>query len=192
MMEALAKRGAAWLIKMGAIPEEERELYQYAVYSVLFGTLPILIALAWGVVLHMMPQALLLMLPFVLIRKFSGGYHLSSPTVCAVSSTLLIGGALGVVKLFSMFRWKYLLMALVLLAVVCLFCMSPIDSENRRLSKKEEEKFRQIARTLSLLSLAVFLLFWAFDIESVAVPLGIGILLPALLQLPVLLQRKAR
>lgn len=191
-MESLSKKGAAWLIRMGAVPESERELYQYAVYSVLFGTLPVLIALAWGIVLHMIPQAVLLMLPFVLIRKFSGGYHLASPTVCAISSTLLIGGALGMVKLFAMFHWKYPLLGLVLLAATCVFCVSPIDSENRKLSQQETQKFRQVARALSLLSLAVFLLFWAFDMENIAIPLGVGILLPALLQLPVVLQRKVQ
>ena len=38
----------------------------------------------------MVVEGLLMILPFMLIRKFSGGFHLKSSTVCLVSSTLLL------------------------------------------------------------------------------------------------------
>lgn len=38
----------------------------------------------------MVVDGLLMILPFMLIREISGGFHLKSSTVCLVSSTLLL------------------------------------------------------------------------------------------------------
>lgn len=45
-MERCTGKITDWLIKCGAIPETDRELYEYAIYSILLSLSPMLLALA--------------------------------------------------------------------------------------------------------------------------------------------------
>ena len=47
-MERCTGKITDWLIKCGAIPETDRELYEYAIYSILLSLSPMLLALAIG------------------------------------------------------------------------------------------------------------------------------------------------
>lgn len=178
-----------FLTREGVISHGDSALYQYAVYSLLFGLAPIAIALIWGLVFHMVGKSLLLILPFMLIRKFSGGYHLDSPVVCTVSSTVLLGLAVGAIKAIEVHGGTDLLTAAAILSVICLCVCSPIDSASRQLSEKERKLFKRIAIFMSVTMLIVYIVFLGAAKPYVAIPLGIGIVLPALLQLPAIFRR---
>ncbi len=179
-----------WLAKEGAVSNDDSGLYRYAVYSLLFGLAPIMIAVIWGLLFRMLGKSLLLILPFMLIRKFSGGYHLDSPVVCTVSSTILIGLATGAVKVIETYAGFVPLTVMTVLSVICICVCSPIDSESRQLSEKEHKLFGRVAVTISVIMLAVYVLFVSTKKWNVAVPLGVGIVLPAILQLPAVVQRQ--
>ena len=74
-MERCTGKITDWLIKCGAIPETDRELYEYAIYSILLSLSPMLLALAIGALFGSAVQGVLTITPFVILRKFSGGYH---------------------------------------------------------------------------------------------------------------------
>ena len=89
-MERCTGKITDWLIKCGAIPETDRELYEYAIYSILLSLSPMLLALAIGALFGSAVQGVLTITPFVILRKFSGGYHAKSARVCFISSSLLL------------------------------------------------------------------------------------------------------
>ncbi|WP_419013629.1 accessory gene regulator B family protein [Hominenteromicrobium sp.] len=76
MLHSLSKSVTKWLLKTGAISHNDVALYEYAVYTFFFSMLPLTVSICLGALLHMFFEALLMILPFVLIRKFSGGFHL--------------------------------------------------------------------------------------------------------------------
>ena len=90
MIRELTSGIAKWLEQEGAISGEDNGLFSYAVYSLLFGLLPIFIAVVLGLAFGMLREGLLMITPFMLIRKFSGGYHLDSPKLCVILSTALL------------------------------------------------------------------------------------------------------
>ena len=90
MITKMSSAIAKWLLHAGAISESDRELYEYAAYSFLFSLLPLCLIVILGCITGMVIEGLLMILPFMLIRKFSGGFHLKSPGICLVSSTLLL------------------------------------------------------------------------------------------------------
>ena len=66
---------ADWLILQKAITTDERELYAYAVHCLFSLLYPIVVASVIGAFLGMITEAIAMIMPFILIRKFSGGYH---------------------------------------------------------------------------------------------------------------------
>lgn len=190
MITWASSRIAEWLLRAGAISENDRELYEYAAYSFLFSLVPLLLAALLGCAAGMAAEGILMILPFLLIRKFSGGFHLKSPGLCLFFSSLLLSAFLFGVRLIAAKGCFVLFPCLVAAAAVQLFLCSPIDSEARTLSPKERAVFKRIARGMSAAFLAVYLVLLLFCPPRVSAPVGAGVVLAALLQLPCLFAGK--
>jgi len=87
MISKAASTISEWLLSSGAISEKDRSLYEYAAYSFIFSLAPLVIVAIIGSILGMLAEGIILILPFMFIRKFSGGYHLKSSRICFVTST---------------------------------------------------------------------------------------------------------
>lgn len=184
MISSISSRIVKWLLQAGAISENDRELYEYAAYSFLFSLLPLVLVIALGYISGMFLESVLLILPFMLIRKFSGGFHLQSSGVCFVSSTLLLLAFLFLIRLVSAKQCFGLFSFFVAVSAVQIFFCSPVDNEARRLSVKERLVFRKTARIMSASFFAVYIVLVLFKQTRFSVPLGAGIILTALLQVP--------
>lgn len=110
-----------------------------------------------------------------------------SPVICFFSSTALILGALGLTD--HLIRSDSTISFVVITSLsVLLICMrSPIDTDARKLSAKEICVFKKISR---ILTIAAYLLCIGLLINQSArsaIPIGMGLNLTALLQLPCLI-----
>lgn len=190
MIAKLSVMTVEWLLRAGAISENDRELYEYAAYSFLFSLLPLILVMLLGAVSGMLLEGVLMIVPFMLIRKFSGGFHLQSSGVCFVSSTLLLSAFLFLIRLVTVKQSFLLLSCFVAAAAIQLFLCSPIDNEARKLSAKERAVFKKVARIMSALLLAVYIVLGSLGLSRVSVPVGAGIILTALLQVPCFFARK--
>lgn len=189
MIDKLSASIVGWLEKEGSVTESETALYRYAAYSFIWGLLPFVIVTAWGIIFDALLESILLILPFMLIRKLSGGYHLSKPGICFATSTILLGLAVwGIKSIDSTVVTKELTIA-VILSVICICTFSPIDSDARWLSAKEIQVFGRAARAIAIIMLIVYIIFVSIGRNKIAIPVGIGIILPAGLQVPVLIRQ---
>lgn len=188
MITTIAAAVSDWLVAQGAVTDKDKSLFAYAVYSFLFGLMPVLIIVVLGLIFSMLTEGLLLITPFMLLRKFSGGYHLKSPLVCVISSISLLTLALLSVRLITTYSTVLILSTLVIFSSVVLFVLSPIDSEARRLTARETRVFRLIARVMTSVFLVAYFLFFLFGHTSIAAPIGVGMIVPAILQLPCIIQ----
>lgn len=89
----------------------------------------------------MVVDGLLMILPFMLIRKISGGFHLKSSTVCLVSSTLLLSFFLFLIKVVTTKVRVIIFTCFVIASSIQIFLCSPIDNEARKLNEKERRAF---------------------------------------------------
>jgi accessory gene regulator B len=64
-----------WMIRQNVINEKEKELYGYALYSAGLLILPLLFAVGIGFCLGSIKRGIALVVPFMILRKYSGGYH---------------------------------------------------------------------------------------------------------------------
>lgn len=184
MIKELSESIAGWLEKEGAVSGDNCSLFAYAVYSLFFGLMPIVIVSGLGIAFGMVLEGLLMILPFMIIRKFSGGYHLNSPGQCIIFSCILLTMALSTVSAFTHFICNFLLTVLVSFSVLILFLFSPISNEARELLEKEKVLFRKVARILSISAFVIYMILSVTAPPNIYVPIGVGIILPAVLQLP--------
>ena len=184
MITKMSSAIAKWLLHAGAISESDRELYEYAAYSFLFSLLPLCLIVILGCITGMVIEGLLMILPFMLIRKFSGGFHLKSPGICLVSSTLLLSAFLFIIRLVIDEQQMILFSCFVIASALQIFLCSPIDNDARKLNEKERLVFQKIARIMSTMFLVVYILLLLLGQLRISVPVGTGILLTAFLQVP--------
>lgn len=188
-MEQLAGVITAWLIRHEAIKEGQRELYEYAVHSFFLGIAPLIYAVIIGGIAGELKVSVTLTIPFMMIRKFSGGFHAKKEWVCLVSSCLLLYGC---ILAASHLRHTIVFSIFVLMGVICLMAFSPVDSENRRLEPDEKNLRKRDAAIISLIFYAVYLVLMLSGKERYAICIGVGILLTVGLQMPCVLQKMTK
>ena len=185
-MERLAGIIVMWLIRQDAIRENDRDLYEFAIHSFFLMIAPLLYALFIGGVMGELDVCVTLVVPFMTIRKFSGGFHAKKEWVCLVSSCLLLYVCTYVA---SNIQRSMLFDGMVLLSVVWLMVYSPIDSENRRLEIWEKKCRKKEVAILSLTFYVLYIGLLFLRKERLANSIGIGILLTASLQIPCVLDK---
>ena len=186
MTRFFSKTLVKWLLKTGAISQQDADVYEYGVYSFLFSCIPFGLVLVLSIPLDMAWEGVLLIIPFFFLRKFTGGFHFQSALPCLVTSTLLLLASLAGIKALLPKPPLLAVYLAVYLSLIPIFLLSPIDSINRKLTSKEQRVFRRIAIGLACFFAILFTLLMRFGLYQTAVPIGGGVVLTALLQLPCL------
>ena len=184
-MVQITKRITNWLIEARAIEDRDTELYEYAIYSMLITISPLVLVLIIGIGMGTALEGLIMILPFMCIRKFSGGYHTKHPGVCFVSSCVIL---LFCMWLATHLEYSYWITITTTIGVISLCMNSPIDSENKRLDDVEKQNYKKIAMVLSGIFYVIHCTCGGIGLEKIANCLAVGICLTAILQLPCLYQ----
>ena len=190
MIRFISRAVAEWLLKHGAISVNEKELYEYSIYSFLFTLTPLFLVLMVSIPLNMAVEGVLLITPFILLRKFAGGFHFQTPLPCIIVSTVVLLGCLLEIRVILEYGSFIIHTLLVYASIVPICILSPIDSENRQLSAKEKTAFHRIAIVLAAINAALYSLLLILRTVEIAIPLGTGMILTALLQLPCLFEHQ--
>lgn len=190
MIQKTADAIAGWLLQKGAISEEDCELYAYSAFSLILGIAPVFITLVLGSLTGMLKEGLLMIAPFIIIRKFSGGYHLKSTVTCFITSTGIIGAGLLIIWISVKNTYYMPIGILSLLAAISICIFSPIDSEDRRLSEREQSVFGLIARIMILTVTGLCIVLILFNLMDAAVSIETGICIVALLQIPAVIKQR--
>lgn len=172
-----------WMEQEGVISVEDKEVFSYAVYSLLFGLLPIFLVTLLGLCFGMLREGLIMITPFMLIRKFSGGYHSNSPKLCIIFSTALLAIAMVFIKITVQGGYTVFLRVLVVLSALCLSKFSPVDNGARKLTDKERQLFRRIVCAFAVISVGGYIFMCRTIPNQYATAFGTGILLAAFLQI---------
>ena len=71
-----------WMIRCHVIHEEDKELYKYAIHSFFLLLSPLILAGGIGFCVGSVKHGFAVILPFIVLRKFSGGYHAKNLHTC--------------------------------------------------------------------------------------------------------------
>ena len=95
MISRLSNRIVQSLYKSGAIPAEEKELYNYGFFLLLSKMFFLGIAMAFGAIWNVFWESLLFYIMFSILREYAGGVHASKEAICLISTTTSMFFVLG-------------------------------------------------------------------------------------------------
>lgn len=129
------------LIKNGIISENDRELYEYAVNSIFMMVSPIVMSCIIGAIMGHLLTCMVFVALFIILRKFTGGYHTRHRITCIVLSTFIIVIATVIINM-DINICLLILFQVVSMMLICYF--SPQDHYNYRLNNIEKICFKRI------------------------------------------------
>lgn len=170
-----------WMIRYDVIQENNKELYQYAICSGILLVIPLLLAGGIGFYFGSIKKGIIMILPFMILRKFSGGFHLKNLWLCLAGSSVL----LFLCMLLTTKTECDLNLAIVTVgSAISLSVFSPIENENRELNHFEKQEYKKITIYWLILFLLLDLIFICLNLKNYVICFSIGIQLVAGLQIP--------
>lgn len=145
------------LYNNGLIDEADKKLYAYAVNSAIMFVAPVMLALIIGAALGHLGVCMMYVLLFVVLRKFTGGYHARHRITCLIISIMII-----VVSTVTACVMTDLVKLLILEAfgIITILLTSPEEHCNYRLNPDEKRTFRMIAYVLTFAYIVLQVIFW--------------------------------
>lgn len=181
-----AKRIINWLIKQKVISEDERELYEYAYRSLLYLFTPFIIAIVVGSILHSVMESVIMVIPFVILRSFCGGFHMKNIRGCLIVSSLSF---LGIISLSFTPLSEIFYCILTVVCAISISVISPVTSKNKEIASDEISKYKIITVILvSIMSILIFVMYINNN-GYIAKYLSLGLFLTAALQWPCLMRK---
>lgn len=144
-----------WLICQQAIQERDRELYTYALYNMVLLIIPLGLAVMFGWIIGNIRQAIVMIIPFMMLRKFSGGFHAKTPLRCMAISSFLLFLCIKIIFELSC-NWKLLIVTAIMGGSLIIF--SPVDLQKRRLENNKKNSTGRLCANL----LCFFLYLYSF------------------------------
>lgn len=144
-MERFFEKITRALVENGNIREEEEEVYQYALKSMLILGGNILLSLMIGVCMGMPGYCVLFLCMLVPLRSDAGGYHAPNLFICYLLSFASLILTMFWAKETSVFQLA-IVSALALGSLLLIFLFAPLDSKNRPLEGQERKCIRKRAR----------------------------------------------
>nr|WP_329975152.1 accessory gene regulator B family protein [Ruminococcus bromii] len=155
------------------------ELYEYAIYILLSSAFHIATVIVLGLVFNLLTESLVFYLSFIAIRKFAGGYHAKTPVRCYMFSIILYIVSLALIGFICESQYCVIItIILELFYLVCIFAISPLDSNKHPLNLREKRVYRIISFTSSIV-LFLLSLMLLFELKEIGIAVGLGIILVA-------------
>lgn len=181
MINNLSVRLTDKLLTKGIIIEDERELYIYGFFMLLSHLMYLVLACIFGLLFKCFIESIVYYVAFQFIRKYAGGYHAATETRCEILSTLSIIVSIGVIKLSKIYDIKTIFLLVTLISMVLIFCLCPLDTPEKPLSKKEFKYFRKISWIILLVISSVIIVSYFFKFNILFTPCCVSLVLESVL-----------
>lgn len=143
MLERFASWLVSWMLASQAFPKEDAPLVSFGILQGLRTMIEIILMLLTGLIMNLFWQGVLILMAFMPLRIYAGGYHAKTPLQCAVKTWLLFIGILILYKYFPGLLWVQIL--LLVITGLSLWVFAPVEHENKPLEEYEVYKYRKLA-----------------------------------------------
>lgn len=139
-MSKIISKIVGHLIAAKIINDEEKELYEFAFFSLILNGTPIILTVIIGAFFKIPFESLIFICTFLMIRKFSGGYHAKNIGVCAIESSFVITGTL-ITAVNTSGEFSELI---TIITTGIILLIGPIDNGNKPLTIREKKLCKKI------------------------------------------------
>ncbi len=172
MISSAANNITNYLICKKVIKDDDREIYQYGFEQVFSSLLNIATMLLLGIILGKIYQSLVLILSFMALRSYSGGYHANTPLHCYLLTVMSISAALSIMKFITIDR--FICLGLLVLSSVVILLLSPIGSKNKPLDEIEKIIYRKKTIIVWSVETCVAIVFIILDITEIHIAITLA------------------
>lgn len=163
---------------------EDEEIVRYGIEILIMRLIFIVTSLVVGILMKCILETIIFTITFSLLRQYCGGYHASKRVSCLISSTITLIAALVVIKIARNYQQLVIpLIILAVMAVVYIFISAPIDTASKRLDNDECRVYSKRAKCLAILLLALSLILYVLNINSISCTMMTGIIFEGLLMI---------
>lgn len=157
-MERLAEKLTVYLLKRQAVTYDNRIICNYGLQVGIEVFINIAASIALAVYLQMLSECFVFFFVFIPLRRYAGGLHLDKYWKCFLCSVGTLGVILLLVKYIKIN--KIFSMLGILVAVLLIYRIGPICSEERRMDSDEIIFFsRKLKIVLSIILFAAIICF---------------------------------
>lgn len=185
MVDSFVSKILEWLTTKGDISEDEYELYQYAIICLFSLCAPLFFSILIGHILRKEIESILMIIPFICIRKFAGGYHSKKFRNCIIASIIII---VSFINIGIIINYK-MVIVFGIISSLGLLIFSPIDSNNRRLNDIEKKTCKRIVLIFIGVIWIIVIKLTVWKMDEYAKYMALGIVLSFILQLPIIIRK---
>jgi len=150
---------------------DKQEVIAYGTFALLQIAFSVALVVIFGLIFGVVIEALILTFTISILRKYAGGVHASSPTICIVVGTVICIGfaALSKIALFSNFNIVlYITIITFILSYIILYKLAPIASKSKPLSDAKKVRMKKGSIiTLSIYMFIVAILFVLYFVLNI-------------------------
>lgn len=139
-----------YLYKNKTIDENHKDIYIYGFEIFISNIINFCLIMGLGIIFREVIHSFLFYVVFVVTRSFCGGYHAGSYLKCNVLFTVIYLTTLLFSKLMNPFMSLVYLFIFLAIYIGCIIEYAPIDSENKKLTKDNKQRFKRISIFISL------------------------------------------
>lgn len=172
MISSAANNITNYLICKKVIKDDGREIYQYGFEQVFSSLINIATMLLLGIILGIIYQSLVLILSFMALRSYSGGYHANTPLQCYLLTVMSISAALSIMKFITIDR--FICLGLLVLSSVVILLLSPIGTANKPLDEIEKIIYRKKTIIVWSVETCVAIVFIILDITEIHIAITLA------------------
>lgn len=136
------------MAEKGVIKNEDIELYRYGIRNGLIFAGNLIITVLVGIVTGRLGVVLAFLLFFMMLRSYSGGFHLESKWGCFLLSVLVLFIPIYTGDWVRKNVPEIVMLLLGLAAVITVIVLSPVESIHKRLEPKERAYFRRVSHCI--------------------------------------------
>lgn len=165
MLEKPANRLVDYLISKGADPEN-REIYVYAVESILSSVISYGLLLILAAIFNLVPQMLLFFLFWIPLRSNWGGIHAPTQEICLVLSAVFGVGTV----LLAVYFIPALTVILILLGICILltYLIAPVVHPNHPVSEMRLAYVKKVVRAVIIVECAAVVVFYFISLSWIS------------------------
>ena len=188
MLDRLSDHLTSIVVNNNTAYKADIEIYKFGFQTLLMNFLGIILVLTIGAAFSLPTEAIIFLIPFVIIRRHTGGYHAQSMLKCSVGTGIIITTVL---MLYNNYQFSAL--ECLLLTIACsipIYLFAPIENEKNPLSKEQISKEKTKSLFLHFLFCCIGLVFQIQGIAIYNIIFWAVIAITALIIIPVIKERR--
>lgn len=137
---------------------EYRDIYAYSLEKYISNIVNIIIFSIVAIVFHIIGETIVFVFFYGSLRKYAGGIHVKSRSLCMLLSLFIMLSVIWIAKLLALTsQWRLTSCILLGLAILLIFVLAPVDSPNRRLSVQIKKQYQYRSRWIVLIEGVILL-----------------------------------